>query len=157
MAEFHHMSHDHPLVFDEDADSPNDTTYDCAGCAGKVSGSSYSCGECGFYLHKRCAEVPLEIEHHPVHSDHPLCLLFQPLPVIHQRPVHCYICRFKVKGFSYGCSYCRFYLDVNCALFSRDTVGKFMKPSMNILCLPGSLWFPSIQSYLLSARAVSGQ
>ncbi|KAL4377788.1 hypothetical protein GQ457_02G040390 [Hibiscus cannabinus] len=121
MARLQHMSHEHPLVFNEDTSSPNDTTYDCAVCAEKVLGSSYSCGECRFYLHKKCAEAPSEI-HHPAHRDHPLLLL----PASGHR--NCRICRFKVKGFMYQCSSCVFFcLDFNCALLPRDTAGNLIE------------------------------
>ncbi|KAL4303373.1 hypothetical protein GQ457_10G010500 [Hibiscus cannabinus] len=119
MAELHHMSHEHPLVFNEDTSSPSDaTTYDCAGCAEKVPGSSYSCGECGFYLHKKCAVAPSEI-HHPAHRDHPLLLLLLP-PSKHSKDVYCRFCTEELKGFVYHCSSCEFYLDFNCALLPRD-------------------------------------
>ncbi|KAL4377782.1 hypothetical protein GQ457_02G040400 [Hibiscus cannabinus] len=116
MAGIHHMSHEHPLVFNEDTSSPSNTTHHCALCWEEVLGSSYSCGECRFYLHKKCAEAPSEI-HHPAHRDH--TLLF--LPASGHR--YCRICWSKVKGFMYQCSSCEFYLDFNCALLPRDTAG----------------------------------
>ncbi|XP_039040682.1 uncharacterized protein LOC120179016 [Hibiscus syriacus] len=124
MAALHHMNHHHPLRFDEDT-SPSHYSGFCHGCSKLVQGPSYSCGECRFYLHKKCAEAPLEICH-PAHRDHPLLLL---LPGSEQRKrrVNCRIYRFEVKGFVYHCSSCEFYLDVNCALLPRDTTGKIIK------------------------------
>ncbi|KAL4279095.1 hypothetical protein GQ457_03G028080 [Hibiscus cannabinus] len=52
MAELQHKSNEHLLVFNEDTSSPSDTTYNCFACAAN------SCRECGFYLHKKCAEAP---------------------------------------------------------------------------------------------------
>ncbi|KAL4301819.1 hypothetical protein GQ457_10G010510 [Hibiscus cannabinus] len=86
MAELHHMSHHHPLLFKEYTSGSGDATYDCAACEEKVLSLSYSSGECRFYLHKKCAEVPSEI-HHPAHRDHPLLLL--PPSEIRKREVDC--------------------------------------------------------------------
>ncbi|KAL4353775.1 hypothetical protein GQ457_06G024610 [Hibiscus cannabinus] len=126
MAELHHKCHEHPLAFNEDTSSPSDTTYDCAGCTENVSGSSYSCGECRFYLHKICAEAPSEI-HHPAHRPHPLLLLL-PAWGHEKSEVHCSFCSDQVKGFIYGCSSCEFYLDLNCALLPHYTsAGEFIE------------------------------
>ncbi|XP_039047047.1 uncharacterized protein LOC120187385 [Hibiscus syriacus] len=114
MAELHHTSHRHPLVFKEDTAGTIDTKHDCAGCAKPVSGSSYGCTECGFYLHKRCAEAPSEI-HHPAHREHPLLLL--PPSQHPETGVCCKVCYKKAKGFIYHCSSsCEIYLDIDCAL-----------------------------------------
>ncbi|KAE8658807.1 hypothetical protein F3Y22_tig00000913pilonHSYRG00003 [Hibiscus syriacus] len=128
MAELHHMSHhNHPLIFTGDSTDPSDASYDCSGCAEVVSSPSYSCAECGFYLHKRCAEAPEEIRH-PTHRDHPLLLL--PTSEYRKGEVDCDLCNEKVKGFVYGCSSCEFYIDSNCALLPHYTnVGDFVEIS----------------------------
>ncbi|KAE8681911.1 hypothetical protein F3Y22_tig00111298pilonHSYRG00067 [Hibiscus syriacus] len=125
MAELHHMNHNHPLLFNEDSGCPRHTTYLCAGCTEGVKGPSYSCGECEFYLHKKCAEAPLKI-HHPAHRDHPL--LFLPASEYEEREVRCSFCEDKVWGFIYHCSSCKFYLDFFCALLPRYTsAGNFIE------------------------------
>ncbi|KAE8681895.1 hypothetical protein F3Y22_tig00111298pilonHSYRG00029 [Hibiscus syriacus] len=58
MVELHHMNHHHPLVFKEDTSSPRDTTYDCAGCAEKVSDSSYSAGSASFTCTRNVLRCP---------------------------------------------------------------------------------------------------
>ncbi|PPS14979.1 hypothetical protein GOBAR_AA05575 [Gossypium barbadense] len=51
---------------------------DCSRCGEKVSAPCFICVECcGFYLHKTCAEAPLELNH-PFHRHHPLLLLQNP-------------------------------------------------------------------------------
>ncbi|XP_039047310.1 uncharacterized protein LOC120187737 [Hibiscus syriacus] len=120
--ELHHRCHHHPLLFNDDTGGSSDATHDCAGCAEKVTGPSYGCEKCRFYLHKTCAESPSEI-HHPAHRHRLL------LPTYHhpKRGVSCDVCRKKVKGFNYYCSSCGFYLDFNCALLPRDTVGNLVE------------------------------
>jgi hypothetical protein len=91
----------------------------CCGCDKSVScGPAYKCSQyCTFYLHKSCAELPLEIQHH-VHPNHTLLL---------QAPVsddtHCDGCgrRFK-RCFFYHCNECYdFDLDIECFSASWPT------------------------------------
>ncbi|KAL4375986.1 hypothetical protein GQ457_02G040370 [Hibiscus cannabinus] len=125
MAKLHHMSHKHPLLFNDDSSDRNDHNSDCAGCAKEVSSPSYSCGECRFFLHKRCAEAPSEI-HHPAHRDHSLLLL--PPSEHRKREVDCSLCKQKVKGHIYCCSSCEFHLDFDCALLPHYTsAGDFIE------------------------------
>ncbi|MBA0634578.1 hypothetical protein Godav_024819 [Gossypium davidsonii] len=50
----------------------------CSRCGEKVSAPCFYCSEhCGFYLHKVCADAPLELNH-PFHPHHPLVLLQEP-------------------------------------------------------------------------------
>ncbi|KAL4377790.1 hypothetical protein GQ457_02G040360 [Hibiscus cannabinus] len=124
MGEHHHICHHHPLYFNEDTSGPSYTTYDCACCTEKVLSSSYSCEECRFYVHKKCADAAYEIDH-PDHRAHPL--LLRPATEHQKREVDCSLCREKVKGFVYQCSSCEFYLDFHCALLSRDTAGNLIE------------------------------
>ncbi|MBA0612295.1 hypothetical protein Godav_012912 [Gossypium davidsonii] len=51
---------------------------DCSRCGEKVSAPCFCCAQhCGFYLHKVCAEAPLELNH-PFHHDRPLLLMQKP-------------------------------------------------------------------------------
>jgi hypothetical protein len=43
-------------------------------CKEPMSGPSYRCTSCNFFLHKKCAELPPEIKQH-LHPEHPLRLL----------------------------------------------------------------------------------
>ncbi|KAL4363330.1 hypothetical protein GQ457_04G024520 [Hibiscus cannabinus] len=116
MAELQHLSHEHPLLFNEGTSIQRHNTDNCAGCEEKVSAPSFSCGDCGFHLHKKCAEAPLEI-HHPFHRSHPLVLL----PLQNREEVCCGLCDANRKGFIYHCPSCEVYLDINCALLPRDS------------------------------------
>ncbi|KAK5795212.1 hypothetical protein PVK06_036470 [Gossypium arboreum] len=68
-----HFSHQHPLVSNESHGHEIEKVK-CSRCGESVSGSSFGCAECGFYLHKQCAEAPTEMNH-PFHRDHNLNLL----------------------------------------------------------------------------------
>ncbi|XWS47411.1 hypothetical protein CRYUN_Cryun14cG0149900 [Craigia yunnanensis] len=90
-----HISHTHPLVFNEDRSHQSDhDTFYCSGCEEQVLGPCFSCSDCGFYLHKKCAEAPMEIDDHPFHLHHPLILR---LPSVHDKKetVYCNFCRKK--------------------------------------------------------------
>ncbi|XP_039060719.1 uncharacterized protein LOC120204765 [Hibiscus syriacus] len=84
-----------------------------------VYGSSFSCTECEFYLHKKCAEAPPEIRH-PFHRDHPLVLL--PKSPYKGR-TFCNFCGKTCEKFLYHCS-CKLDLHVKCALLSFNIAKK---------------------------------
>ncbi|XP_052172302.1 uncharacterized protein LOC127788231 [Diospyros lotus] len=93
----------------------------CNGCREPISSSSsgvwggggafYACpnSDCWFLLHKRCAELPPEIEH-PSHPTHALTL--SPFVLYEHR---CDVCRSITDGFVYRCSSCDFDVHVRCA------------------------------------------
>ncbi|OMO93960.1 Zinc finger, PHD-type [Corchorus olitorius] len=75
----HYLGHQHPLIFNEKQMSNQSeaeaAAIKCSRCGEAMFGPSFSCAEeCGFYVHKQCAEAPSEMNH-PFHRDHPLCLL----------------------------------------------------------------------------------
>ncbi|OMO96827.1 Protein kinase C-like, phorbol ester/diacylglycerol binding protein [Corchorus olitorius] len=69
--ELQHFSHPHPLVFNEKPSNENDVKAKCLGCGEVVSGPSFSCVACKFYLDQNCAEAPFELAH-PFHRNHKL-------------------------------------------------------------------------------------
>ncbi|MBA0665317.1 hypothetical protein Goklo_005180, partial [Gossypium klotzschianum] len=56
----HHFSHQHPLEFIEQHNLKSEKA-NCSGCGELVSGPSFSCTECGFYLDKKCFEASSEV------------------------------------------------------------------------------------------------
>ncbi|XWS35261.1 hypothetical protein CRYUN_Cryun21dG0110800 [Craigia yunnanensis] len=63
------FGHDHPLVLlNEEHISNGSEEADCSRCGEKVSAPSFGCA---FYLHKKCAEAPSEINH-PLLEIHPI-------------------------------------------------------------------------------------
>ncbi|XVF62918.1 hypothetical protein PTKIN_Ptkin09bG0047300 [Pterospermum kingtungense] len=93
----------------------------CFGCWEPLLGSPYFSLDCGFNLHKKCSELPHEINH-PFHKNHPLLLQFD-------EGLSCKIC-FKdpsEKGFVYFCSPCKFALHIECAQLQ-------LRPQLNLRC-----------------------
>ncbi|KAL6137039.1 hypothetical protein ACLB2K_062334 [Fragaria x ananassa] len=65
------LSHEHALIIEDDRRREEV----CRGCMESVLGPRYRCSPilCRYYLHKSCAEMPLEF-HHPIRPKHPLIL-----------------------------------------------------------------------------------
>ncbi|KAK5795326.1 hypothetical protein PVK06_036587 [Gossypium arboreum] len=94
----HHFSHEH------------------SGCGELVSGLSYNCTECEFYLDKKCFEASPEVNH-PFHANHSLKLLASP-PYIGSWAICAFCDKRYCENFVYHCS-CKLDLHVKCALFSK--------------------------------------
>ncbi|KAM7502355.1 hypothetical protein LguiB_001259 [Lonicera macranthoides] len=124
-----HFSHEHPLIPEvQDCDCSessskrklclmNDTRVDetiCNACVKPIFATPfYRCAEqCNFFLHKCCAELPTKIDQHPSHPEHLLILL--PKSPTFFNLFECGGCHLYCNGFSYTCSRCKFYLDVQC-------------------------------------------
>lgn len=114
--ELQHFSHEHPLMFiDEFQNEEGREQVVCYGCQKSISGSAYHCGECNYFLHKKCAELPMEINC-PLHYQHPLTLLPHPL-YAPSKSCECKICgKDDWEWFTYNCSLCEFDVDVLCIL-----------------------------------------
>ncbi|KAK6251077.1 hypothetical protein SCA6_005082 [Theobroma cacao] len=101
-----HFLHRHPLSF---IDKGNEELF-CSRCLKHLSGPTYGCSRCKFFIHDHCAELPPKIEHflHPC----PLVLKVLPLPVVY----NCNLCIEPGAGSSYRCEECKFDMHVECAL-----------------------------------------
>ncbi|KAE8712316.1 Ubiquitin carboxyl-terminal hydrolase family protein [Hibiscus syriacus] len=110
--------HQHPLVLlneEQLITNPSGTILaECSMCGEKVSVPCFGCAEdCGFYLHKVCADAPLELNH-PLHRNHPLVLL----PNAPYRGMWvCHFCDKTGEKFVYHCS-CGLDFHIRCALFT---------------------------------------
>ncbi|GLT44709.1 hypothetical protein SLA2020_185940 [Shorea laevis] len=99
-----HFSHLHSLFFIQNHYiEPQDQS--CSACEEPISGPVYCCFDCRFFLHQKCFELPLEINH-PSHRKHSLTLLPNPPP--HLEKCSCHLCTKAYKGFIYCCSLCEF-------------------------------------------------
>ncbi|MFQ6627967.1 hypothetical protein Gotur_007266, partial [Gossypium turneri] len=82
MVEPENYGHQHPLLLllnEEQLIDNQRGVADCSMCGEKVSAPCFSCAEnCGFYLHKICADAPLKLND-PFHRDHPLDLMHHSL------------------------------------------------------------------------------
>ncbi|KAL9336232.1 hypothetical protein Peur_070720 [Populus x canadensis] len=98
---------DHPLILNEEKEYHGEGVR-CSVCKEPMSGPSYSCTSCNFFLHKKCAELPTEIKRQ-LHPEHPLRLL----------PNHDMICDFCnetcYESFVYFCIVCDYNLHIKCA------------------------------------------
>ncbi|XVF65670.1 hypothetical protein PTKIN_Ptkin09bG0268300 [Pterospermum kingtungense] len=113
--------HQHPLQLllnDEQMSSNQSRVGDCWGCGEKVSAPCFSCVECGFYIHQKCAEAPFEI-HHPFHLDHPLLLQKIPFYCDDGDQCICHFCDKTCERFVYHCS-CGLNFHIKCVLFTYD-------------------------------------
>lgn len=119
MTTIQHFSHlEHNLILkDEDLCEYKPTCYACnKPIITTVQGSAYTCTSCeGFFLHKRCAELPTQINH-PMHNKHALTLLPRTLP-----RMFCDICKHKWEHFAYRCEDCDFDICILCT-FEEDRV-----------------------------------
>ncbi|KAL4348153.1 hypothetical protein GQ457_17G001680 [Hibiscus cannabinus] len=109
--EIKHEYHGHNLRLTFSGDIEDDSQ--CDGCMRPISTPFFSCGECKFFLHKDCAELPRE-KRHPFHKH------FLVLTNSYSEDGYsvCGACRRPYQGFSYRCynDNCRsfFYCDVRC-------------------------------------------
>ncbi|KAF5933738.1 hypothetical protein HYC85_029909 [Camellia sinensis] len=125
-AKLNHFSHHH-LLFLFDAQGDNNSFYElnkdkiCNACVRKISAPFYSCGQCDFFLHKWCAELPNELEH-PCHP-HQLILLKEPPE--YRGLFRCRGCRYYCNGFRFQTFQCSdYYLDVKCAFLPKAIIHK---------------------------------
>ncbi|XVF82804.1 hypothetical protein PTKIN_Ptkin16aG0079300 [Pterospermum kingtungense] len=104
---FNQYPHHHPLIFIE-------THHDelkracCSWCQEPLEDSIYICIGCKFYLHKKCVNLPVEINNHPCHRKHPLTLSFD------ENYHYCKLCQQNNIGYFYSCSLCKFDIDIQC-------------------------------------------
>ncbi|KAH1096096.1 hypothetical protein J1N35_013017 [Gossypium stocksii] len=128
MEESNNYGHQHPLLLmlnQEQLINYGSGVADCSRCGEKVSAPCFCCVEhCGFYLHKICAEAPLELNH-PFHPHHPL-LLMQNAPYF-DGVYACNFCDKEGSEFVYNCSCCELDLHIKCALFTFNIAENNLK------------------------------
>ena len=97
-----HFSHRHDL-FLSNKELVNDKV--CDGCTRKISTPFYSCTQCSFFLHSKCAQLPIN-KRHPLHP-HLLYLTIY-------RSFLCNACQHCRSGFAYVCALCYFSFNLQC-------------------------------------------
>ncbi|KAL1564773.1 hypothetical protein AAHA92_07073 [Salvia divinorum] len=107
---------------DDDGDDDDDDLINCGlksklvcdGCTAPISSSNIyiSCGECNYFVHLTCFQLPAELPSHPFHQEPHHILTLQTPPKLDS--VFCNICRFCTNGLFYGCKKCDFKVDVKC-------------------------------------------
>ncbi|MBA0797439.1 hypothetical protein Gohar_008142 [Gossypium harknessii] len=135
MEESNNYDHQHPLLLilkqEQLIDYQSGVT-DCSRCGEKVSAPCFCCAQhCGFYLHKVCAEAPLELNH-PFHHDRPLLLMQKPPYSDSDSDGECIcerICDFcdeRCEKFIYHCC-CGLDFHIKCALFTSNIAENNLK------------------------------
>ncbi|KAL5560270.1 hypothetical protein UlMin_036481 [Ulmus minor] len=102
-----HFSHQHPMPLVQIDPQHH---IQCFACQSLCSGPAYACTTCQYFLHKSCAEFPLQIQH-PAHSFHHLFLRAR------HWSFSCNICQQKKKTtLMYECKQCfnKFKMCVKC-------------------------------------------
>jgi hypothetical protein len=107
-----HFSHQHDLILG------NEELVDvkfCDGCMEFISTPFYSCTQCNFFLHSRCARLPRKKQH--ILHQHQLTLVSQ-VPYNNGLFI-CDACSKYRHGFAYRCDMCNFDLDLQCCSISE--------------------------------------
>ncbi|GFY96169.1 hypothetical protein Acr_11g0004750 [Actinidia rufa] len=106
-----HFKHENPLIIHNEFPDLDGREVCCIACRYPLlSGPFYSCGDPNCYLHKVCAEAPLELTH-PLHSDH-LLTLVAGRPILYE----CMACDTIIyRERMYECRPCELGLDLECA------------------------------------------
>ncbi|OWM74020.1 hypothetical protein CDL15_Pgr022291 [Punica granatum] len=119
MMEIQHFSHEHPLVLIQIDDTLRYPETECHVCAQDLVPEAcpvYGCKDCGFYLHKPCAERQLAPQiDHPLLPPHPLILNTELFRIRSYGIYHCSCCQKNCVHFFYHCSECNYDLDLECA------------------------------------------
>ncbi|CAL9228986.1 unnamed protein product [Arabidopsis halleri] len=133
-----HFSHQHHhLRLDENTCRDYDEDRLCQACITPIYfGNFYSCMQCGFILHEKCAELSRKI-HHPIHP-HMLTLVAGYDGFRH----YCSACpSFITAGFFYRCvrEGCSFRLHVQCAIVSEPLVHESHMHPLFLTSKPGEM------------------
>ncbi|XP_059460275.1 uncharacterized protein LOC132189550 [Corylus avellana] len=102
-----HFSHQHDLILSNEELMTNEP---CDGCKGLIFTPFYSCIQCNFFLHSKCAQLSKN-KRHPLHP-HLLTLFSKSSFVLGS--FSCKACQRLSNGFAYGCGMCGFYFDLQC-------------------------------------------
>jgi len=88
----------------------------CKVCQLRISGATYCCINCNFFLHESCLETPQEIQHQ-YHLQHPL--LGRDFD---GNPKNCRACNLQIWDIAYYCDICDFALHFTCATYLTSTL-----------------------------------
>ncbi|KAL4273135.1 hypothetical protein GQ457_13G028420 [Hibiscus cannabinus] len=128
MEESNNYGHQHPLLLLNENSLIRDRFHSwCERCCKMISAPSFRCAEegCRFYLHKVCAEAPLELTH-PFHPPHPL-LLMERECFDFSGNHRCNYCGQLCGGSFYHCS-CGLKFHIRCAVFTLNIAQNNFNP-----------------------------
>jgi len=108
-----HFSHNHYLFITRNEIEGHHHKLICEGCKQSISVPFYSCEQCDYFLHSKCARFPLK-KRHPNHL-HPLTLSAKGRENDINDLVYCNACGCFSHGFAYTCVQdCPYSLDIRC-------------------------------------------
>ncbi|KAL3534411.1 hypothetical protein ACH5RR_002872 [Cinchona calisaya] len=132
----HLMNHEHPFILYNDQSSSSSSSTEivslldtskylsevpnCDLCFQQVSLPLYLCTQCNIFLHEKCSKLPIEVQHHPCHPEHPLILL--PKSIEFFGLFNCNICELPSNGVCFCCTKCGFCVDPRCALLPSTMI-----------------------------------
>lgn len=134
----HFRHEDHLLKLEEDTDRVFDENKRCQACIMPIyDGKFYSCTQCGFILHKICANLS-RTTHHALHP-HPLNLVAQYNNYRFNLYDICTACNQPCTGFMYKCKdrRCHFRLHIQCATISEPFIHESHKDPLFLTSEPG--------------------
>ncbi|XP_071732266.1 uncharacterized protein [Rutidosis leptorrhynchoides] len=150
-----HISHEHPLLL-VDITQPTasyrarNVSYHnsmkkiqllCNGCAKPIiTPPFYVCANedenCDFVLHEWCTRLPVKVNDHPYHPQHPL-IYYPKINPEFLNVFDCAVCHLSSNGFVYCCVECRYYVDVCCAFIPKRVTHKSHPNHLLSLFMPG--------------------
>ncbi|KAJ6854746.1 hypothetical protein NC651_039640 [Populus alba x Populus x berolinensis] len=105
----------------------------CEVCQLRISGATYCCINCNFFLHESCLETPQEIQHQ-YHLQHPL--LGRDFD---GNPKKCRACNLQIWDIAYYCDICDFALHFTCATYLTSTLKHEFHLAPSIVVLNATL------------------
>ncbi|XP_059460249.1 uncharacterized protein LOC132189523 [Corylus avellana] len=105
-----HFSHQHGLILSNEGLVDDKL---CDGCTGLISIPFYSCTQCDFFLHSKCAQLPNN-KRYPLHPH--LLTLSTTQSIYKLGSFSCKACQRLSNGFIYRCGTCDFDFDLQCCL-----------------------------------------
>ncbi|KAF5776657.1 putative chromatin regulator PHD family [Helianthus annuus] len=128
-----HASHQHALILFDKQTPAGASLHDpmkriqllCDGCVKPIMTvpfyvcCQYDDEQYCFVLHEWCAKLPAEVQEYVGHLEHTLVLLPK-IPSKFFGVFKCAVCELPSNGFSYGCTICNFYVDINCAFIPKE-------------------------------------
>ncbi|KAH1055332.1 hypothetical protein J1N35_033397 [Gossypium stocksii] len=119
----HPFHRQHPLVLVAEQSNLG-LKASCDGCGELLSAPCFSCTNCNYHLHKKCAVAPLEISNHPLHLQHPIrsgkSRHQHPFTLFRRRGSFiCDACGTEGNSISYICSTCNVMVHKKCTALPR--------------------------------------
>ncbi|XP_059452063.1 uncharacterized protein LOC132182749 [Corylus avellana] len=115
LEELKHFYHEHNLFLSRNQVEVHHEHKLCEGCMQSISPPLYTCEQCDYFLHSKCARLPLKKQD----PTHPHLLTLYQFGFHIGDTVGCNACRRLSHGFAYACLECNYSLDIRCCLIMK--------------------------------------